>query len=80
MAAGARYRYFYRRERADGSTNETTALKNFEKWLAKEFQPGDVFYVARLEWVKCERDGTVVSNGQEVPHVRWVRDADSVEN
>lgn len=79
MATAARYTYFYRRERADGSANETTALKSFEKWL-KDADPTDQFFVARLEWVECERDGTVVSNGQEIPHVKWVRDAESVEN
>ncbi len=79
MAAEVRYRYFYRRERADGSANETTALKNFEKWL-KEAQSDDRFFVARLQWVECERDGTIVMGGYELPHVKWVCDAGHVEN
>jgi len=79
VAAENRNVYLYRRERADGSANETIALRNFEKWLT-EAKAGDVFFVARCRWVECEQDGTATSGGHEFPHVKWVREADAVEN
>lgn len=79
MAAANRCRFFYRREREDGSANETIAHRSFETWL-KEAEPGDKFYVAQCRWVQCEVDGTVISGGEPIPHVRWVREVDAVDN
>jgi hypothetical protein len=71
-------RYLYRRERADGSTNQSTSLKTFEKWLG-EIENGDRFYVAECRWVEAEQDGTVrwtSRNGgvSDIAHVRKIRD------
>lgn len=79
MAEANKTRFRYRRERADGTINDTIDLKTFEKWV-RDAEPGDVLFVAQCRWVQCERDGTVVSGGQEIPHVKWVRDIDAVEN
>lgn len=76
--AGPKTRFRYRRERGE-KENDTTDLKMFERWL-KEAEPGDTFFVARCQWVQCEQDGTIVSGGHEITHVRWVSDADAVEN
>lgn len=77
--AGPRTRFRYRRERADNKENDTTDRKAFERWL-REAEPGDRFFVADCRWVQCEQDGTVISGGDEIPHVRWVTEADAVEN
>lgn len=74
-----RHRYRYMRERGDGSGNETTDQKIFEKWIA-EMEPGDLFYVARCDWVQCERDGVVRHGSTQIPHVKKVRVVDAEEN
>jgi hypothetical protein len=72
--AGAKTRFRYRREQANGTVNDSISLKAFEGWL-KEAQPGDRFFVAQCRWVQCEPDGN-----DEFPHVRWVAEAEPVEN
>lgn len=79
MAASQRQRYLYRRERADGKANQSTDLKTFEKWL-REVEPGDTFYVGRVEWVLCEQDGEVAFGDHKVPHVRYVEHVEAEEN
>lgn len=70
----ARYRYRYRRESANGKTNETTSLKSFEK-LLQDAQPGDRFIVGKVAWVLVTGEGADV----KIPFER-AEDADAKEN
>ena len=74
-----RHRYIYRREREDGSANESISLKQFEKWL-NEAEDSDRFYVARCDWVECQHDKDVPFGSQDIPHVVKVRTAEAKEN
>lgn len=72
-------RFRYRREAADGSSNETTSQKSFEKWL-KEPADGDKFYVAWCRWVECRPDGTVRFGDGELRRIAKVGEVDAKEN
>ncbi len=79
MAAKERYRYLYRRERPNGTVNETKTLGTFEKWL-RELEQGDRFYVARCDWVECQHDKMIRFGKLDIPHVVLLGPAESKSN
>jgi hypothetical protein len=79
VAETDKVRFRYRRERPDGKINDTTCLRNFEKWLTDR-QEGDRFFVARCDWVECTYNGQIVRGKAELPTVKWVADVTPLDN
>lgn len=77
MAEMSRFRY--RRERADGSSNETTSATTFQKWL-REAEEGDCFFVAWCRWVQATPGQIVKFGGGDLQAVTKVREVEVKDN